>query len=647
MSNDERAARSEAAFARRFPAVAGAVSAHTAQASVVIEDGASVDILIGDRRIYGRDARDYAREQIDDFMAKPLRLVMDSPTSAGLVSEVCIDLMRDMLQAIADDDDLSLGPVSAPTFLIVFGLGLGYHLEELIRRTGVRWVIIVEPFLEFIGHSFETIDWEGILDRVEAAGGGVDVLTELDPGRMVSAIMGRVAARGTPYLDGTWVCTHYPLWAFAEARKRLHGAAEFAYVNRGFFEDEIVMMTNAVSNFASHPFWLLDGKPRRQRPETAVIVGAGPSLDEGIETLHQIRDRIVLFSAGTALRPLLRQGLTPDFHCELENGSQVHEVISEAGKHGELGRICLIASATVDPRVAPMFGDTLLFFRDSVSSTCVLGRGFAAIGGGAPTCANAALVTAVALGFTNFVLFGTDCGMRPGVPDHAEGTIYRDIEKWQQHTAQTTRYPLEVEGNFGGIAVTNWVYDASRRMLGDVITAYRLAVVNCSDGALIAGATPRVPEALELDGPVIDHAHIMAELKRSMKRFAPGEILRERHLEEMRDLARTMFADLRTVLDDFDLEAADFAGVYTALHGFPLKAGNRYGQLQSIIDGSLNALPRIAMFYGCRARDAGLRRRLFATFKASTAEAFTAMERGTDALLEKLARLAAAPAAAD
>jgi Glycosyltransferase Maf N-terminal domain/Protein of unknown function DUF115 len=260
--------------------------------------------------------------------------------------------------------EIARGPLAAPTFLVVFGLGLGYHLESLIRRTGARWVIIVEPFAEFINHSFHAIDWAALLDDIEKAGGALHLITDLDPGRIVGAIMNEVAERGTPYLDGTWVFTHYPLWSFAETGKRLHGAAEYAYVNRGFFEDEIVMMTNAITNFATHPFWLLEGKPRRHRPEKAVLAGAGPSLDESIETIHRIRDRVVLFSCGTALRPLLRNGLVPDFHCELENGPQVYEVIEEARNFGDISSVHLIASATIDPRVAPLFGETTFFFRD-------------------------------------------------------------------------------------------------------------------------------------------------------------------------------------------------------------------------------------------------------------------------------------------
>lgn len=648
MSSADRSEAALARFTQRFPELVAKIEAQPPQSTLVVEDGKPVDILIGDRRIYRGDAREISAARVDEFMAKPLRLIMETPTTAGLVSEICIKLMLAMERTCTDAgvSELSRGPISAPTFLIVFGLGLGHHLPELIRRTGARWIIVVEPFVELIAHSFKSLEWPSILDGIDDAGGDIHFVTDLDPGRMVVAIMRLVAQHGTPYLDGAWVFTHYPLWAFAEASKRLHGAAEFAYVNRGYFEDEIVMMTNAVTNLSSHPFWLLDPTPRRHRPETAVIVGAGPSLDEAIETLHRIRDRVVLFSGGTALRPLLRNGLVPDFHCELENGPQVFEVISEATKHGDLSQVRLIASATVDPRVAPLFAETIFFFRDSVSPTCILRGEVAPMNGVAPTCINTAMTAAMSLGFTDFVLFGADCGTRPGMPDHAEGTIYRDIEKWQKYLEQRARYPLEVEGNFGGIAVTNWVYDASRRMLIDLIAAYRLKAINCSDGALITGAIPRVPESVEVESTVLDHRRILAELKRGMVHFEPSEILRGRRLEELRERARAMYRDLRTLLEGFDAETADFAGVYEAMHRFVEQAGDSYGQVEAIPEGSFHALARIAMFYGCRTTDEALRRRLFATFREETGRALDEMESGTDALLERLAAVAGSMPAA-
>ncbi len=637
MTTEERVARSRAAFAERFPKIIAAIDGEKQQSSLVFDGERPVDIIVGNQRIYSGDAQGYAAEQVDAFIERPLRLVMEAPNNAGLVSEICIDLKLAMERALDEAGlrEIARGPLASPTFLVVFGVGLGYHLETLIRRTGARWVIIVEPFTEFISHSFSAVDWAALLDGVEQDGGAVQLITELDPGWIVNAIIHEVATRGTPYLDGTWVFTHYPLWTFAEAGKRLHGAAEFAYVNRGFFEDEIVMMTNAVTNFASHPFWLLDGKPRRHRPETAVLVGAGPSLDESIETLHRIRDRVILFSCGTALRPLLRNGLVPDFHCELENGPQVHEVIEEARNFGDLSSVHLIASATVDPRVAPLFGGTIFFFRDSVSSTRILQGEIERVNGAAPTCVNTGMATAAALGFTEFVLFGVDCGTRPGMPDHAEGTIYRDVEKWQKYLERRARYPLEVEGNFGGITMTNWVYDASRRMLIDLIGTYNLRAINCSDGALITGATPRVPESLEIEASVIDHQGIIAALKRTMVHYQPGELISAKKLADLKGKSRTMYEALRAIVAEFDPEAADFAGAFDAMARFLRGAGATYGYAHAIPDGSLTALPRVAMFYGCRTEPA-LRRRLFTTFLEEFRRALDDMEAQTDSLLERL-----------
>ena len=650
MSTAELAARSRAAFAKRFPELAAAWVASAPQSSIVLDGEIPVDIVAGDQRVYGGDARELALRQVEAFLKKPMRLIMETPDAAGLVSEICIGLKLAMERALdaAGVTELSRGPLTAPTFLIVFGVGLGHHLERLIEATRARWLIIVEPFPEFITHSFHAVDWERLLGRMEQDGGRVHVISDLDPGRIVTSIMRHVGDHGTPYLDGTWVFTHYPSWVFAEAGKRLHGAAEYAYVNRGFFEDEIVMMTNAVGNFASHGFWLLDGRPRRHRPETAVIVGAGPSLNESIETLHRIRDRVVLFCGGTALRPLLRHGLVPDFHCELENGPHIAEVVAEARQHGDISRTRLIASATVDPRTATMFRESFLFFRDTVSSTRILRGDLVPLNGAAPTCVNTAMSAGVALGFTDFILFGADCGARPGAQDHADGTVYRDLEKWRTYIAKRANYPLEVEGNFGGIAMTNWVYDASRRMLIDLIAAYRLNVINCSDGALINGATPRVPESIDIAGPAIDHERIAGELKRSMRRYEPREMLQGKDLPALRERNRDMYRRLREIVEGFDPAAADFAGMFDAMAEFQRSAGNAYGNVHAIPDGSLSALPRIAMFYGTRISDTGFRQRLFKTFVAEFRLTFDKMEASTDKLLERLAALAigtAVPAA--
>jgi flagellin glycosyltransferase Maf-like protein/6-hydroxymethylpterin diphosphokinase MptE-like protein len=639
------AERSRAAFVERFPGIGAELDrARAPLASVVIEDGIAVDIIVGETRIYGGDARRFADEQVSAFIKKPLRLFMEQPGSAGLVSEICTGMVDAVEKELTDRGitEIRRHPTGNPTFLIVFGLGLGHHVMDLVRRTEARWLIIVEPTVELIKHSFQALDWAALLERVDAREGGVYLVTDPDPARMVTGVVTEVGNHGIPFIDGAWVFTHYPLWSFAEARAKLHDAMQYAFVNRGFFEDEIKMMSNAVANFTAAPFWLIEGRPRLQRPETAVIVGAGPSLDEAIETLHRIRDRIVLFSGGTALRPLLRNGLVPDFHCELENVPIVVDVLEEAGKHGDLAQIRLIASATVDPRVPPMFREAFFFFRDSVSSSLLLGDKFRALQGAAPTCVNTAMAAAVSLGFTELVLFGTDCGMRVGGEDHASGTVYGPEGFIKPRGEKAARFPLEVEGNFGGTVRTDWVYDACRRMLGEAIRVYGLAPINGSDGALIPGARPVVPDAVEVAAPPVDRPSLTGDLKRALLAFAPAEILRDRDFAALADRTRDLYRELREFLAEFQREDADFAGVYRAVREFLAASHRKYRDADSMSNGTLFALPRIGMFFGYRVEAGEARSAVFDVFMRETREIIDRMERETLDLFERLAGQAAA-----
>ena len=50
----------------------------------------------------------------------------------------------------------------------------------------------------------------------------------------------------------------------------------------------------------------------------AIIVGNGPSLDKEIDFLRKNQDNFVIFCSGSALKPLYKAGITPDFQVEIE-----------------------------------------------------------------------------------------------------------------------------------------------------------------------------------------------------------------------------------------------------------------------------------------------------------------------------------------
>ncbi len=236
------------------------------------------------------------------------------------------------------------------------------------------------------------------------------------------------------------------------------------------------------------------------------------------------------------------------------------------------------------------------------------------------------------MGFTDFVLFGTDCGVRPGGNRHADGTVYRDLGVWREKDRNEPQ-PIEVEGNFGGVVRTDWVYDASRLMLAGAIAHYRFNVVNCSDGALIPGAKPCVPEALELTTPPVDRAAFAAELAAVAARISRRANCSARSISAPPSGASGVVPRASTTCWTNLRAPPDFAAAYERMGALIAGLGDRYAHANAIVDGTLKALPRIAMFYGFRVADPAARARLYRVFIDEFRAIVAEMAERTDALL--------------
>ena len=177
-------------------------------------------------------------------------------------------------------------------------------------------------------------------------------------------------------------------------------------------------------------------------------------------------------------------------------------------------------------------------------------------------------------------------------------------------------------------------------MLGEAIHVYGLSPINTSDGALIPGARPVVPDAVEIETPPVDRQALVDDLKRALVAFAPAEILRERDFAAMVEDTKGFYHELRERLREFKSEDMDFAGVYRAVRKFLSEAHDKFRETDSMCNGTLFALPRIGMFYGYRVEAGETRRAVFDTLMRKTAEIVDQMEKETLELFERLAKQA-------
>ncbi len=473
------------------------------------------DLLFRGHGLYGCDAVGYAEAQVRDFFAAPTREFVNEPDPASLEGEAgnyCARLTARLGEAEISYDR-ARGPAESH-FLVVFGIGLGLHLEALIEKIKPRTVILIEPNLEFLHQSLHVTPWRKILDICAVENVVCSLIVDRDPLRIASKARHLMRSNNPGLLDGINFFTHYPSSILSRAREIVRHDLFLAISGLGFFEDELVMSRNAVTNLAHGDVTILsDFLPARDEP--VFVIGSGPSIDKEFDSIAERAERAVLISIGTGLRGLLERGIRPDFHVELENGRVNVEIMRATAAEYDLGGITLIASLTVQSSMVVLFDHVILFFREKISSTMLFGGPYQILQPAGPTVANTGLVSAIRLGFREIYLFGVDMGTKDAGCFHAKGSVYGagirpDISK------PSRRFPGNLGGEVTGLSILNW----SRHVLQNVVRLYRgkVRIYNCSDGARIEGAVPKASRAIDLPSTAIDRDRLNAEIAGGLTR---------------------------------------------------------------------------------------------------------------------------------
>lgn len=318
--------------------------------------------------------------------------------------------------------------------LTVFGIGLGWHLEALLDRYDVEHLILFEADVEVFRASLYAIDWQPIVERLATDGRSLTIILETD---LQSAINGLLAALQRPspaLIVGSRYFRLYQSPLMDLVAENISQRLPLLGYGWGYFKDERRQILQTAENVGRSRRWL-----RRRWPALAgdaVIVGAGPSLEKSLDVLRRIREHVVVFAGGSAIRPLLRAGLEPDFHVELETAPSTAAILLELAGKSVFDRVTLLASNGMVPQALEVFRNTHLFVRENSVSSRLLGDTVEAVPGCYPVVGNAALGVATMLGFRRITLFGVDFGYRDPKRHHASGTIYMD------DTSQTARKDL-------------------------------------------------------------------------------------------------------------------------------------------------------------------------------------------------------------
>ncbi|AZT84482.1 DUF115 domain-containing protein [Marinobacter sp. NP-4(2019)] len=471
-----------------------------------------VDVLEGGASLYpngavdtaGKEARDFIRMFSERKRIKNFRL----RTATKLPYQ---RFALDLIYQCASESPVSARPFAGYIFdefvpsVVFLGVGLGLHIDEITRSIDIVNAIIYEPDPEFFALSMFVVDWQAVWARFEKKGYSLSfvISSNYNSDEHVRMLENEMKKSIPFHPDFTVFLSHRSDERLIKIFEGVRDRLPVINANWDNLDRQVDHLNQQLHNLERHPPIIF---PRQcqavERP--IVIVGSGPSLDNRIESIKAHRRSIVLMSAGTGLRALLRNGIEPDFHVELDSDFVIYDIISNSGLSPD-NNIVLFAKSTVNPLVTDLFSEVFLFHSAETNDYHFLGHS-EAFAGASPTCTNAALSLATNLGFRNIFLAGSDYGFLSESSDHSEHSVYGAldnsdfVQRFQATVGGRKSEVLEVESVDGGTILTRGDYLSAKIKAEDLIRAHNRrasppAFYNLSDGARIEGADWVSPEA--------------------------------------------------------------------------------------------------------------------------------------------------------
>lgn len=199
----------------------------------------------------------------------------------------------------------------------IFGVGLAYSSLNLIKNNQDSIFIIFEPikvfydiFLNLIKSDAYSFDLKKIL-----------LLNSTDISKIYTFI-----SRNNYLGEGRIHYCHNQRYKdlFHEDETRIVEAIKKSFemhTQNILTESNFVYLwtKNFLYNSVNfHKYPIINFKKINQGENIAIIAGAGPSLNADMKTLKGKRDNFTLFATDTAIKPLLKSGIIPDFIMSLD-----------------------------------------------------------------------------------------------------------------------------------------------------------------------------------------------------------------------------------------------------------------------------------------------------------------------------------------
>ena len=450
---------------------------------------------------YNEPPEAYAQKQISFFKKHgELRKFSVTPNKEYNDHHVHIPRLNSLLEKYSNTK--ATRPKSPPNYLtnmLVSGVGLGFHLLKLIDQFDIQNILIYEKCLDSFYGSLHVINWGPILSYFSESNRTIALCLGVEPRGALAQMEYSISRVGLFSQTFTFPFQHTKRPEETEFLQIYMSEMQAFTSGLGYYDDEQIGLAHAYHNLKSKASFFSAEKSYR-RKSRLLIIGNGPSLDAHVDYIKRNQDTAIIMSGGSALGTLLRLGIKPDFHVEMERTVSTHNFINYGISPESLKGIRLLCLHTVSPTTIKNFDHACYAIKPNDAGGQLIEKGVQP--GKAkelvfcnPTVANCALSFATYMGFNDIHLIGVDLGVPTEGAHHSKASVHYEMEK-EVKAGEDFNYDykdekdLYVNGNFGGEVKTHKVLNASRvtieRFLALVTPNFSdYKVVNSNNGAKI------------------------------------------------------------------------------------------------------------------------------------------------------------------
>lgn len=179
---------------------------------------------------------------------------------------------------------------------VIIGLGLGYHIKSLLDIDDGIYIDIIEPDIEVIraANTYMKLDWIYDNSRVKLIHDPECINWQ----RLLQ--------------EDSRLIIHYPSMRHIDNKEVKFQLEKFFIKDSGQRNFSVLLENNFRDNVCNCDAYV-DELKKDFEGKNAIIVAAGPSLDNNIELLHKKMESTIIVAVGTVFHKLINMNIVPDY----------------------------------------------------------------------------------------------------------------------------------------------------------------------------------------------------------------------------------------------------------------------------------------------------------------------------------------------